>query len=154
MSSRAYANVLKQARQGSGRDCAHAEDFRAQRRGEDLLGFLIRESGRPVTFLALFQRDDIPEACTRARRRVKALSGGGAADLAAALTREVNMRNPFSFAAYQCWGRVFADKSEAAQRAVYADPAFRNAFRDALKDPIGFAATGRVSPCMRRRSRN
>ena len=40
-------------------------------------------------------------------------------------------KNPFSFAAYKSWGRVFEDKSEAAQRAVYADPEFRNAFREA-----------------------
>ncbi len=53
-----------------------------------------------------------------------------------ALTRDINMRNPFSFAAFPCWSRVFADKSKPAQRAVYADPAFRNAFRAELKGGI------------------
>ena len=28
----------------------------------ELLDFLLDESGRPVTFIALFDRDDIPEA--------------------------------------------------------------------------------------------
>jgi N-acyl-D-amino-acid deacylase len=53
-----------------------------------------------------------------------------------ALTRDVNMRNPFSFGAFPCWSRVFADKSKAAQRAVYADPAFRNACRTEIKGNI------------------
>ena len=56
-----------------------------------------------------------------------------------ALTRELNMRNPFSFAAFTCWGRVFDDKSKEAQRTVYADPAFRNAFREELKTATGFS---------------
>src|SRR5260370_41248244 len=60
-----------------------------------------------------------------------------------ALTREINMRNPFSFAAFKCWGRVFADKSPLAQRAVYADPAFRNAFREELKNATGFSGDWR-----------
>ena len=38
---------------------------------EDLLSFLIAESGRPVTFLALFQRDDIPDACPETLRRAQ-----------------------------------------------------------------------------------
>jgi len=60
-----------------------------------------------------------------------------------ALTRELNMRNPFSFAAFPCWRRVFADKSKAAQRAVYGDPAFRNAFREELKNATGFSGDWR-----------
>ena len=91
-----------------------------------------------MTFLALFQRDDIPEACPETRRTAASHKGAVPQTSPLALTREVNMRNPFSFASYPCWGRVFADKSKEAQRAVYADPAFRNAFREALKDPIGF----------------
>src|SRR5258707_3763811 len=53
------------------------------------------------------------------------------------------MRNPFSFAAFKCWGRVFSDKSKEAQRAVYADPAFRNAFREELKSATGFSGDWR-----------
>jgi N-acyl-D-amino-acid deacylase len=49
------------------------------------------------------------------------------------------MCNPFSFASFETWGRVFENKSEAAQRAVYADPEFRNAFREELKKATGFS---------------
>jgi N-acyl-D-aspartate/D-glutamate deacylase len=38
---------------------------------------------------------------------------------------------------------VFADKSKEAQRQVYADPAFRNAFRDELKSASGFSGDWR-----------
>lgn len=44
---------------------------------------------------------------------------------------------------WQSWGRVFADKSDAAQRAVYADSAFRNAFREELKTATGFTGDWR-----------
>src|SRR5690242_18954692 len=105
----------------------------------DLLGFLVTESGRPVTFLALFQRDDIPEACPETRRRARAYPGAVPQTSPLALTREINMRNPFSFAAYKSWGRVFEDKSERALRAVYADAAFRDAFRDEMRNATGFS---------------
>jgi len=136
---KAYANVLKETGKGAieialtKKISVMADDER------DLLEFLINESGKPVTFLALFQRDDIPDACVETLRRAKALPGAVPQTSPLALTREVNMRNPFTFAAFPCWGRVFADKSKEAQRAVYADPAFRNAFREELKNATGFS---------------
>jgi N-acyl-D-amino-acid deacylase len=140
---RAYCNVLKETRKGA------IEIALTQKVGvladeeEALLAFLLAESRRPVTFLALFQRDDIPEACPETRRRARAYPGAVPQTSPLALTREVNMRNPFSFAAFPCWGRVFADKSKEAQRAVYADPAFRNAFREELKNATGFSGDWR-----------
>ena len=110
---------------------------------EDLLSMLLAESNRPVTFLALFQRDDLPEACPETRRRASAYPGAVPQTSPLALTREVNMRNPFSFAAFKCWTRVFADKAKEAQRAVYADPAFRDAFRAELKGASGFSGDWR-----------
>ena len=54
------------------------------------------------------------------------------------------MRNPFSFAAFPSWKRVFEDKSKPAQAAVYADPAFRNQFREELKRPMAFGNWERI----------
>ena len=65
-----------------------------------------------MTFLALFQRDDIPEACRRRGAAPDAYPGAMPQTSPLALTREINMRNPFSFAAFKSWGRVFEDKSE------------------------------------------
>ena len=55
------------------------------------------------------------------------------------------MRNPFSFAAFPSWKRVFEDKSKEAQKTVYADPAFRNQFRDELKNPPAFGNWERIT---------
>jgi N-acyl-D-amino-acid deacylase len=60
------------------------------------------------------------------------------------LTREIDMRSPFSFAAFPSWKRAFEDKSKQAQAALYADPAFRNAFREDLKRPLTFGNWARI----------
>ena len=52
---------------------------------------------------------------------------------------------PFAFAAFPSWRRVFANKSGAAQKAVYADPVFRNQFREDLKNPMGFGNWARIT---------
>jgi N-acyl-D-aspartate/D-glutamate deacylase len=113
----------------------------------DLLDFLLRESGRPVTFLALFDRDDIPEAVRDTLRKAAPLIARGARPQTSPLplTRDINMRNPFSFAAFPSWNRVFVDKSKPAQAAVYADPAFRAQFREELKRPMAFGNWARIT---------
>ena len=136
---KAYANVLKETGKGA-IEIALTKKISVMDDDEhDLLSFLLAESGKPVTFLALFQRDDIPDACPETLRKAKALPGATPQTSPLALTREVNMRNPFSFAAFTSWARVFADQSKEAQRAVYADPAFRNHFREQLKSATGFS---------------
>src|SRR5438270_856764 len=140
---KAYANALKERKKGAIEIALTQKVSVLTDDEEELLSFLLAESGRPVTFLALFQRDDIPEACPDTLRRAKAYKGAVPQTSPLALTREVNMRNPFSFAAFKCWGRVFTDKSKEAQRAVYADPAFRNAFREELKTATGFSGNWR-----------
>jgi len=140
---KAYCNVLKERGKGA-IEIALTQTVGLMNDDEEaLLSMLLAESSRPVTFLALFQRDDLPEACPETRRRAKAHPGAVPQTSPLALTREVNMRNPFSFAAFKCWSRVFADKSKEAQRAVYADPAFRNAFREELKTASGFGGDWR-----------
>src|SRR5204862_455628 len=113
----------------------------------ELLDFLLTESGRPVTFIALFDRDDIPEAVRDTLRRAAPMIAKGARPQTSPLplTREVDMKNPFSFAAFPSWKRVFADKSKRAQKAVYRDPAFRNQFREELKNPMGFGNWERIT---------
>jgi N-acyl-D-aspartate/D-glutamate deacylase len=140
---KAYCNALKERNKGAIEIALTQKISVLTDEDEELLTSLLAESGRPVTFLALFQRDDIPEACAETLRRAKAHKGAVPQTSPLALTREVNMRNPFSFAAFKCWGRVFSDKSKEAQRAVYADPAFRNAFREELKNATGFSGDWR-----------
>ncbi|HEX6441129.1 MAG TPA: amidohydrolase family protein [Stellaceae bacterium] len=140
---KAYCNVLRATGKGAIEIALTQTVGLMNDAEEDLLSMLLAESCRPVTFLALFQRDDMPDACPETRRRARAHPGAVPQTSPLALTREVNMRNPFSFAAFKCWGRVFADKSKEAQRAVYADPAFRDAFRGELKNASGFSGDWR-----------
>ena len=137
----AYANILKKQNKGAIEIALTQKVGVLSDEEYELLDFLLTESGRPVTFLALFHRDDRPEACQETLRKAAPLLRRGAVPQASPLplTRDLNMRNPFSFASLPCWSRVFKDKSKEAQRAVYRDSEFRNAFRDELKEAINWA---------------
>jgi N-acyl-D-aspartate/D-glutamate deacylase len=138
---KAYANILKEQNKGAIEIALTQKVGVLSDEEYELLDFLLTESGRPVTFLALFHRDDLPEACQETLRKAAPLLRRGAVPQASPLplTRDLNMRNPFSFASLPCWSRVFKDKSKEAQRAVYRDPDFRNAFRGELKGAINWA---------------
>ena len=144
---KSYANALKERGKGAieialTRKIAVMDDEEYA-----LLDFLLRESGQHVTFLALFDRDDIPEAVRETLRKAAPLIARGARPQTSPLplTRDINMRNPFSFAAFPSWKRVFVDKAKPAQAAVYADPAFRNQFREELKRPMAFGNWERIN---------
>jgi N-acyl-D-aspartate/D-glutamate deacylase len=144
---KAYANALGERGKGAieialTRQIAVLEDD-----GLELLDLLLRESARPVTFIAMFDRDDLPEAVRETLRKAAPMIARGARPQTSPLplTREINMRSPFSFAAFPSWKRVFEDKSKAAQAAVYRDPAFRNQFREELKRPAGFGNWARIT---------
>jgi N-acyl-D-aspartate/D-glutamate deacylase len=113
----------------------------------ELLDFMLAESGRPITFIAMFDRDDISEAVRTSLRKAAPMIARGARPQTSPLplTREVNMRNPFSFAGFPSWQRVFVDKSKDAQAAVYCDPVFRAAFREDLKRPAAFGNWARIT---------
>ena len=99
---KAYANVLKEKNKGAievalTRQIGVLEDDQCE-----MLDFLLDESGRPVTFIALFDRDDIPEAVRDTLRRAAPMIAHGARPQTSPLplTREIDMRSPFSFAAF------------------------------------------------------
>ena len=144
---RAYSHLLKEKNKGAievavTRTIAVLEDEQYE-----LLDLLLEHSQRPVTFIAMFDRDDIPEAVRDTLRKAAPLIKRGARPQTSPLplTREVNMRNPFAFAAFPSWRRVFADKSKPAQTAVYKDRAFRDEFREELKKPLTFGNWSRVT---------
>ncbi len=113
----------------------------------ELLGFMLEQSGRPVTFIALFDRDDIPEAVRETLRKARPMIARGARPQTSPLplTREFSMRSPFSFGAFPSFKRVFEDKSKAAQAAVYRDPAFRAQFRKDLERPMTSSNWARIT---------
>ncbi|HUN45981.1 MAG TPA: amidohydrolase family protein [Stellaceae bacterium] len=143
----AYASVLREQRKGAIEIALTRQVGVLDEEGVELLDFLLTESGQPVTFIALFDRDDIPEAVRDTLRSIAALVPKGARPQTSPLplTREISMRNPFAFGAFPSWNRVFVDKSKEGQAAVYRDPAFRNAFREELKRPQGFGNWARIT---------
>src|SRR5579862_3524593 len=144
---KAYCNALRERCKGS-IEIAMTKQIGVMDDPElELLDFMLTESARPITFIAMFDRDDISEAVRTSLRKAAPMIARGARPQTSPLplTREINMRNPFSFAAFPSWKRVFEDKSKAAQAAVYRDTAFRNQFREELKRPAAFGNWGRIT---------
>ena len=144
---KAYCNVLRDRGKGA-IEYAMTRQIAVMEPPEvDLLEFMLDESRRPVTFIAMFDRDDLPEAARETMRRVKPLIAKGARPQTSPLplTRELVMRSPFAFAAFPSWKRLFEDTSKAAQAGVYGDRAFRESFRQDLKRPASFADWARIT---------
>jgi N-acyl-D-amino-acid deacylase len=144
---KAYCNALKERGKGA-IEFAMTKQIGVMDDAElELLDFLLDESQRPVTFIAMFDRDDISEAVRTSLRKSAPMIAKGARPQTSPLplTREINMRNPFSFAAFPSWQRVFEDKSKEAQAAVYRDSAFRAQFREELKRPAAFGNWARIA---------
>ncbi|MEO8716753.1 MAG: amidohydrolase family protein [Burkholderiales bacterium] len=144
---KAYCNALRERGKGA-IEIAMTKQIGVMEDPElELLDYMLAESGRPITFIAMFDRDDISEAVRTSLRKAAPMIARGARPQTSPLplTREINMRNPFSFAAFPSWKRVFENKSKTAQAAVYRDPAFRAQFREDLKRPAGFGNWERIT---------
>jgi len=144
---KAYCNALKERGKGA-IEIAMTKQIGVMDDPElELLDFMLAESGRPITFIAMFDRDDISEALRTSLKKSAPLIARGARPQTSPLplTREINMRNPFSFAGFPSWRRAFEDKSKEAQAAVYSDVDFRNQFREDLKRPASFGNWERIS---------
>lgn len=100
----------------------------------DLLEFLVNESQRPVTFLALFNKPGKPDSYLGAVEKIKPILAWNKAVpqvTCRPLRIQFNMRNPFIFAIFTAWHGVF-NKSVEEQMKIYGDPGFRQAFRDEM----------------------
>ena len=107
----------------------------------DLLKFLVDESQRPVTFLALFNKPGKPESYLNAVEKVKPILGWDKAVpqvTCRPLRVQFNMKSPFLFAIFSSWHHVF-NKTVEEQMKIYADPGFRDKFRDEMNTRRIFA---------------
>jgi N-acyl-D-aspartate/D-glutamate deacylase len=104
------------------------------------LDLLLTESGRPVTWLALLNRDDKPNACQDTLRATAALCQKGALPQVSCrpLIIQIDLRVPFIFSNLPCWKPAF-NQPVAEQKNVYRDPAFRAAFRKEMESPKVFS---------------
>jgi N-acyl-D-amino-acid deacylase len=139
---KAYANVLKKQGKGSIEVALTKKIAVVQDDEYALLDMLLTESGRPVTWLAMASTPRHPERALETLNRVEPLikRGGVPQILCKPFVSQLDLRNPFTFADNEVWGIVFNQPVEA-QKKVYGDPAFRQRFRDSLKQPHLF--TGR-----------
>lgn len=138
----AYANVLKQKGKGSIEVALTKKIAVVQDDEYALLDLLLTESGRPVTWLAMASTPRHPERAMETLNRVEPLikRGGVPQILCKPFVSQLDLRNPFTFADNEVWGRVFNQPVEA-QKQIYGDPEFRNQFRESLSRPHLF--TGR-----------
>jgi N-acyl-D-aspartate/D-glutamate deacylase len=137
---KAYANALKELGKGA-MELALTKSVSVLDEEEyEFLDFLLTESGRPVTWLAVLNRDDQPEVCQETLRKAEPLiqRGGIPQVTCRPLIIQIDLRNPFIFANLPCWNPVFNQPKEA-QAKVYRDPSFRNAFRKELERPVVFS---------------
>ena len=144
---KAYCNALRERGKGA-IEFAMTRQISVLEQAElDLLDFMLEESRRPVTLIALFDRDDVPEALRTTMKKLQPMIARGARPQTSPLplTRELVMRSPFAFAAFPSWKRLFVDTSKEAQAAVYRDVSFRNAFRKDLQSPASFADWARIT---------
>jgi N-acyl-D-aspartate/D-glutamate deacylase len=104
-----------------------------------LLDMLLTESERPVTWLALMKRYDIPDAYKKTLRLANPLIRRGALPQVSnlRLVNELDLRNPFMLASFPSWLPAFNQPAEA-QKRLYSDATFRQAFRKDLETPRVF----------------
>lgn len=102
----------------------------------DLLVAVARESQRPVTWLGLLGRSDMPGVCRTALRRIEPLLKSGLQIPPQVTPRPIQqyytMKVPFIFASFPSWREAF-NRPVAEQIALYHKPEFRQAFRRDLK---------------------
>lgn len=134
-----YANVLRDAGRGTIELALTNEVSVVDDSEYELLDMLLRESGRPVTWLALLNREDQPSAPQDTLIRTAPLLARGAIPQVTCrpLIVQIDLRKPFIFANMACWNPVF-NRTPEEQIAIYRGQQFRDAFRDALKTPMIF----------------
>jgi N-acyl-D-aspartate/D-glutamate deacylase len=136
----AYARVLKQLGKGVIETTLTKSAGMLTDEEYDLLDLLLTESGQPVTWLAVVDREDKPEAAQDSLRKAEPLikRGGVPQVNCLPMSNEFNLRNPFLFGSHPSWKPAFNQTVEEQMR-VYRDPAFRQAFRKELESPRIFS---------------
>jgi N-acyl-D-aspartate/D-glutamate deacylase len=131
---KSYCNVLRDLGKGAIEIALTQNPPYISESEYELLDFLLTESRRRVTWLAIFNNDTNPEASIETLDKAEPLirRGGVPQVTCRPLIFQLNLKNPFLFAAMSCWGPVFNQPVET-QKKIYADPEFRNAFRATVK---------------------
>ena len=130
----AYCDVLKRLKRGV-IELALTKRYAALGADEEaLLAFLTGASERPVTWLSLSNLVDRPGAVEEILDRTEPLHRRGVTPqiLTRPFVFDMNLRRPFMFTEMKAALPIF-DASFEKQMEIYADPAFRAAFKEELK---------------------
>ena len=143
----AYCGVLKRLKRGVIELALTRRYAALSEEEENLLKFLLGASERPVTWLSLSNLIDKPGAVEEILERTEPLHRRGV--VPQILTRpfvfDMNLRRPFMLTEMAAAKPIF-DASFEKQMEIYADPAFRAAFKEELK--LGRKWTGSVRGAM------
>ena len=136
---KAYSNALRELGKGSIELALTNEAAIVDEVEYALLDMLVTESSRPVTWLALLNRDDKPEAAMSTLRAVEPLFKKGAIPQVTCrpLIIQIDLRKPFIFANLPCWKPAF-DRPVEEQKRFYRDEKFRAEFRKEMEAPKVF----------------
>ncbi len=143
---RAYSNVLRDLGRGTIEIALTNEVSKVDESERELLDLLLSESGRPVTWLALLNRDDNPNACQETLIEVADLLERGAVPQSTCrpFIVQLDLRTPFIFANMACWNPVL-NRPVEEQISVLSDAKFRAEFKQALKRPLIFSSRWEVA---------
>ncbi len=136
---KAYSNALKELGKGSIELALSNSVSLVDESEYALLDMLLTESGRPVTWLALLNRDDMPNACQDTLRATAPLIKKGAVAQVTCrpLIIQIDLKSPFIFANLPCWKPAFQRPVEE-QKQFYREPNFRAGFRKEMEAPKVF----------------
>ena len=123
-----YAHVLRNLGKGVieitlTQNFGHIQDHEL-----DLLKFLLDESGRPVTWLAIFDLEDKPHASAETLQRSEALIARGAIPQMTCrpLIAEIEFKSGMAFSLMRAWQPAVGQPPEKLKQ-LYAEPEFRSA---------------------------
>jgi N-acyl-D-aspartate/D-glutamate deacylase len=129
---KAYCHVLRDL--GKGVIQLNLADRPADMRsGEyDTLELLLNESRRPVSWISLFDRDDLPEGAMRTLEKFEPLirRGGVPQVSCRPLFIELNLRSPLLFITFPCVQEEIFNRPLEVQKKLYSDPGFRQKMRE------------------------
>lgn len=150
---KAYCNVLRDIGRGAIEIALTNEVSKVDASERELLDMLLTESQRPVTWLALLNRDDDPDAVQNTLREVADLIDRGSVPQCTCrpFIIQIDLRTPFIFANMACWNPVLNRPAEE-QMTIMRDPEFRRAFKDALKRPLIFSGRWEVMTILEAKS--
>ena len=138
-----YCGVLKKAGRGVIEMALTKQFGRLQDDEYELLDFMLTQSNRPVTWLSLHNLAEHPGAVQEVLDKAAPLikRGGIPQILTRPLVSDMNLRRPFQLGEMASAKAIF-NASFEQQLKIYADPAFRSAFSEELKQGRKWSSKG------------